>query len=67
MNKPLKVIPPTQAEVLYDQALREDAFWAKSQNKIDASDWAEAMVWDDDEPDTDRRPPVLLTMGSARR
>jgi len=67
MNKPLKLIPPAQAEALYDQALREDAYRVKSQNRIDTTDWAEATAWDDDESDTDRRLPAILSMGSARR
>ena len=66
MNKPLKLIPPAQAEILYDQALREDAYRVKSQNRMDVFDWAEAMVWDDDESDTDRRQPATLSIGSAR-
>jgi len=67
MNKPLKHIPPAQAELLYDQALREDAYRVKSQHRNDSSDWAEASAWDDDESDTDRRLPAILSIGNARR
>jgi hypothetical protein len=67
MNKPLKLIPPAQAEILFDQALREDAYRARSQNRTESTDRSEASLWDDDESDTDRLTPALLTLGNARR
>ena len=67
MNKPLKLIPPAQAEILFDQALREDAYRARSQNRTESTEWSENSCWDDDESDTDRRMPAILTLGKARR
>lgn len=65
MNKPLMIIPPAQAEALYDDALRNDAIRVQlklAPNKVSRD---ESQAWDDEDANPDRQMPSLTFVRSS--